>query len=149
MEPRDGGTWVALSGHITELADFGVLMTLRGPVRIDLGDVERINSLGVRTWVHFVRDCEAAEIPLSFERVAPVLVQQTSMISNFFGARSPVVSLQVPYLCPACNAEDLRLVPVSPGVPLDIATSIPCPKCQTAMQVDELEDMYTNLFDGR
>jgi len=147
IEPRDGGTWVALSGNVTELADFTPLMQLRAPLRFDLGEIERINSLGVRGWVNFVRDCEAAGLELDFERCSPVMVQQLSMISNFMGSRSRVTSLVVPYLCPSCNAEEVQVIAVSRGAQLAIQPTIPCPKCRTPMQVDELEEMYENLFE--
>ncbi len=145
IEPRDGGTAVALDGNLTEAANLALLMTLPAPVRFDLSGVDRINSLGVRSWVQFVRDSEAAGRALSFERCSPVLVQQLSMISNFMGSQSRVTSMFVPYLCPSCSAEATHLVEVMVGVPLSVPFTIPCPKCKTAMQVDELEEMYASL----
>jgi hypothetical protein len=144
VEQRDGATWVTLAGPVTEVADFAPLLALGGPLRIDLSAIDRINSLGVRSWINFVRACEAAGVPVSFERCAPVMVQQISMISNFMGARSQLRSLFVPYLCPACNTEGLELLELAPGVA--IRPTIPCPKCPTPMQVDELEDMYIGVF---
>ncbi|MCX5744077.1 MAG: hypothetical protein NT062_16430 [Proteobacteria bacterium] len=146
IDHRDGATQVALVGKITEAANFA-LMQLTSPVNFDLSAIEGINSLGVRAWVHFVRDGEVAGLDMTFQRCAPVLVQQISMISNFMGSRSRVTSLFVPYLCPKCNAEELRLVNVTPGTPIAVAPSIPCPKCKTSMQLDELEEMYESLFE--
>lgn len=147
VEPRDGGTWAGLAGNLTEAADLSPLTRLRGPLFFDLGGIEHINSLGVRNWVHFVRDCETAGHDVSFERCSPVMVQQISMISNFVGRRARVRSLVVPYLCPACNAEDQQVVALAPGAGLAIPDGIPCPKCKTAMQVDELPEMYESLHD--
>ncbi|MBS1118284.1 MAG: hypothetical protein H6Q90_512 [Deltaproteobacteria bacterium] len=149
IEPRDGGTWVALAGTVTEIADFTPLTKLRSPLRLDLIGIERINSLGVRSWIHFVRDCELAGLELSFERCSPVMIQQLSMISNFMGTRSRVKSLFVPYLCPMCNAEQLSLLEVAPNGPLMVPPTIPCPKCRATMHLDELEEMYTGLLDGQ
>ncbi len=147
VEVRDGATWIALIGKVTEAANFTPLMKQRSPVHVHLSAVERINSLGVRGWVHFVRDCEAAGLAMTFDRVSPVMIQQVSMISNFFGARSQVRSLFVPYLCPKCNSEDTKLVEVTPGAPLPVALTVPCPKCGSPMQLEELEEMYASLFD--
>jgi hypothetical protein len=148
VEMRDGATWVTLSGNVTEAADFLPLTKMRGPLRFDLGAVERINSLGVRSWVTFVKKCETSGIELIFERCSPVIVTQISMISNFMG-RSRVKSLYAPYVCGACNTEHLQLVEVTPGAPLAVQPTLPCPKCQSVMQLDELDAMYRSLFAGK
>jgi ABC-type transporter Mla MlaB component len=145
IELRDGATWVALAGNLTELADFTPLTQLRGPLRIDLGGVERINSVGVRTWLDFVARCESQGVRLAFERCSPAIVLQISMISNFIG-HAQVSSVLVPYLCGACGAEPVQQVAVTRGAPVAVARSLPCPKCGAAMQLDELEDMYATLF---
>ena len=147
IEPRGAGTAVALSGNVTELADFTPLLKLRGPLRVDLGAIDRINSLGVRGWIQFVRDCEATGLDPSFERCSPVMVQQVSMISNFMGSSPRVTSLVVPYLCPTCNAEEFQLVDIAGGARRAVQPTIPCPKCKSPMQIDELEEMYESLFE--
>lgn len=149
IEPRDGATFVALAGAITEAADFAPLAALRSPVIVDMSAVDRINSIGVRNWVHFVRKCETSGVELLCERCSPAIVQQISMISNFMGARTRVRSLFAPYLCPTCSAEHLQLYEVTPGVPLAVPNQIACPKCGAVTQLDELEAMYPALFAGR
>lgn len=146
IEARDGMTWIALSGNIDEGADFAPINKLTGPLVIDLGGINRINSLGVREWIHFVRDREAAGIDLTFERCAPVMVGQIGMISNFMGRRSRIRSVLVPYVCPACTTETLGMFEILPGarVPLTVA----CPKCQQAMELDELPDTYNALVES-
>lgn len=146
IEQRNGGTAVALVGKVTEAADFSKLLALRTALQIDLSAVENINSLGVRRWCNFVRDCEAANQPLTVEKVSPVMVQQMSMISSFMGTHAQVTSIVVPYLCPSCNAEGERLVEVTRGAPVTVPPSMPCSKCATEMKVDELEELYANLF---
>jgi hypothetical protein len=126
-------------------ANFAPLTKLRGPLRIDLGGVERINSVGVRTWLDFVTKCESSGTQLVFERCSPAIVLQISMISNFMG-HAQVASVLVPYLCGACGAEHLQLAAITRGTPVAVARSVPCPKCGTPMQLDELEDMYATLF---
>lgn len=145
-EMRDGVTRIALKGAITEAADFNKLGPLRSPMVIDLGGVERINSIGVRNWIHFVKKCETGGIDLLVERASPMIVQQISMISNFMGQRAKVTSLYVPYFCETCNDERMQLVQVNPGETLGVAPTIPCPKCHHTMQLDEPEAMYASLF---
>ncbi len=145
VEQTAGGSRVALSGNITEFANFTTVRSLPGPLHIDLSGIEKINSLGVRTWIEFVRSCESAGLAMTFERCSPLMVQQLGMISNFMGRQSVVKSLIVPYLCPSCNGEAEQLVELSKQGPFQIPPSMACPKCRSAMQVDELEDMYASL----
>ena len=60
IDQRDGATSVVLKGYINDATELASLVRLPGTLRIDLAGVERINSVGVKTWVHFVRDREKA-----------------------------------------------------------------------------------------
>lgn len=146
IESRNGVTWVSLTGNIDEGADFAPVTRLPGPLVIDLGGINRINSLGVREWIHFVKEREAAGIDLTFERCSPVMVGQVGMISNFMGKRSRIKSVLVPYVCPACSTETLGLFEVMPGA--EVPLSAPCPKCQQAMELDELPDTYSAIVES-
>ncbi len=146
IEPRDGGTWIALSGPITELADLTPLTRQRGPLRMDLAGVDRINSVGVRNWIQFVTKAETMGLSVAFERVSPALVLQMSMITNFMGTHPQIRSLLAPYLCTSCQNEHLQAIEVTPGVPVAVPGRLPCPKCGQPMQLDELEAMYGTLF---
>lgn len=141
---RDGATWVDLGGNINEEVDLAPLKQLPGPLVLDLSMINRINSLGVRDWIDFVHDREAAGIDLVFDRCSPAMVTQISMISNFMGARSRVRSILVPYLCPACSHEHLEQLDVTRGV--SVQPALGCPKCGAAMELDELMDTYSRLL---
>jgi hypothetical protein len=148
IESRDGATWVGLAGDITEAVDFAELARLPGPMRIDLGDVRLINSLGVRGWYQFIRYCEAGGIAITVERCAPVMVSQISMIKGFMGSRTRVASILVPYFCQVCNSDDNKLFNVQPGVRLEVSPTSTCPKCKGLTVLDELETMYPTLFES-
>jgi len=149
IDQRDGATSVVLKGYINDATELASLVRLPGTLRIDLAGVERINSVGVKTWVHFVRDREKAGGDTVCERCSPVIVQQISMISNFMGTRTRVKSLYVAYVCSACHNERLELVDLTPGRPAQVAATLPCPKCKGTAQLDEVEQMYTKLFEKR
>lgn len=136
---------VTIAGAITELADFTKVKALKGAARIDLSGIERINSLGVRNWSIFVRDAEAGGLAMTFERCSPVIVEQIAMISNFFGTRSQVASLLVPYFCEACSSEHTQLIERAPKAPIVVPPENPCPKCGKQAAVDEPENMYASL----
>lgn len=145
VEERDGVTWVALSGNLTENADFGALTKLRGPLVFDLADIGRINSLGARHWIYFVRSCETAGVELTLERCAPVFVSQISMISNFVGSRAHVKSMYAPYVCGSCNHEHLELIEILPSM-VEVQSTFACPKCGDTMELDELPQTYAGFF---
>jgi hypothetical protein len=145
VEQNGATALVTIAGAITELADFSKLKALKGAARLDLSGINRINSLGVRNWCIFVRDAEAAGLALTFERCSPVIVEQISMISNFFGARSQVASLLVPYFCEACSTEHTQLIERTPNAPISVPPMNTCPKCGKQAAVDEPENMYESL----
>ncbi|MDX2088767.1 MAG: STAS domain-containing protein [Kofleriaceae bacterium] len=146
VERRNGTTWIALTGNVSEVADFEPLKQLPPPLLIDPSEVTRINSLGVRGWIYFVREIEALGHTLTFERVPPVLVVQMSMLSNFMGTRSRSASVLAPYLCPSCQHEELALLQLTDGKLAEVKDTAPCPKCKATMEFDDVVTMYTELF---
>jgi len=148
IESREGATWVGLSGDITEAAKLEELNRLPGPMRIDLGELRLINSLGVRAWYLFIARAEAAGVAVTIERCAPVMVSQISMIKGFMGSRTRVASLLAPYFCQSCNTDDTKLFDVQPGVRLEVPPTSSCPKCKGLTVLDELETMYPTLFEA-
>jgi anti-anti-sigma regulatory factor len=147
IEQHDAVTRIALSGDLTDEADLTPLRSTPGAWVFDLGEISRINSIGVRNWIHFVRDCERAGRELTFERCSPAIVQQMSMILNFMGAHSRVSSVLVPYLCTQCTVEHLEVLEIAPGAA--IRPSMPCPKCDALMELDELVETYRELLEHR
>ena len=148
-ERSDGATRVTLSGHVNETTDLMPLLRLPQPLRIDLSGIDRINSIGVMSWVKFVHEAERMGVDLTVERCSPIIVGQIGMISNFMGTRTRVASVYVVYVCPSCHAEQLQLVELPARGRLDLAPTVPCAKCRASMQLDEIEHAYTRLLERR
>ena len=93
----DGST-VRLEGRIDENADLERLGSEApaGAVTIDLSALTRINSIGVREWMDFLRSLGARRIRL--QRCAPVFVDQLNAIANF-SATAELVSVLAEYEC--------------------------------------------------
>lgn len=140
VEQRDGATWVALLGNLDESIDLASLTAIRGPLVVDLGELDRINSIGVRTWMNFVKAREDANAPLAVERCSPMMVGQITMITRFMGAGSHVRSFLVPYSCKKCQREQDEVVPVAAGAV--VAPTIRCTGCGGEMDLDELVQTY-------
>jgi hypothetical protein len=144
VERNNGVTRAALSGVINEAADLTPLEKLPHPLVLDLGGLQRINSIGVRNWMNFVRAREGAGADLTYERCPPIMVGQMSMITRFMGARSRVSSVLVPYSCPACRHEEVRLLAIAPGARVE--RQLACPKCGAAMDLDEVVETYAEVL---
>jgi len=140
VEERSGGTWVALTGNIDESANLAPLVDIPGPLVVDLGEMDRINSIGVRTWMNFVKARETAGAALAIERCSPMMVGQITMITRFMGAQPHVKSLLVPYFCKKCEREHAEALTAEPGA--HVSPTVPCLGCGGHMELEELAETY-------
>lgn len=140
VEERDGTTWVALVGNLDESANLAPLVAMAGPLVVDLGEMGRINSIGVRTWMNFVKAREKAGAPLAIERCSPMMVGQITMITRFMGAQPHVKSLLVPYFCKKCQREHAEVLAAVPGA--RVSPTISCTGCGGQMELDEFAQTY-------
>jgi anti-anti-sigma regulatory factor len=112
MEPRsfaqiragEGYTFVRLRGVIDEDNQLSALRAqLSGEVIIlDLGEVERINSYGVRDWVNWLNALKAEGRRVVMVRCSTAIIAQANMVTNFC-AGALVVSFFAPYYNPAAD----------------------------------------------
>ena len=139
-ESTDGRTW-RLSGVIDEHADLAFMEGLSGHAQLNLKGVRRINSYGVRAWIEAVRRIPA-DTTVEFVECPPPVVDQMNMVQGFLG-RGAVASFYAPMACETCDLEEDHLFQVdgcrAAGGKLP---SVPCPKCEGPMEVDDLEEQY-------
>jgi anti-anti-sigma regulatory factor len=142
-------TTAVLAGEIDESAPFSRLRDeLVGEVIMDLENVRRINSAGVREWVNLVSDLESAGVTkLTFVRCSPGIVTQLNMIYNFCGP-GRVESFIAPFVCDNCGAEELKVLEAAtlPEGPASKLPTFSCPNCQQTMEFDELPDYYLSFL---
>lgn len=68
IQTEPGATKVTLAGEITEGSNLDKLAAeLSGPVVIDLHDIKRVNSAGVREWVAFTVALRNASVALTLD----------------------------------------------------------------------------------
>jgi ABC-type transporter Mla MlaB component len=142
---------LVLGGDITEEADFAPLLASPlSPLLLDLVDVGRINSSGVREWLSFVREIAATGRRLVLLRCAPAMVQQANMITNFLGA-AEVRSLLAPYYCAPCDYDHREEISTAgkEETPLKIAEAVPCPRCGRMMEFSDLASEYLAFLNAR
>jgi anti-anti-sigma regulatory factor len=141
---RDDVTFVKLSGVIdedNELADLTDKIP-PGTAVIDLGEVERINSCGVRDWVNWLSKIEGKETDVVLVECSPAIVAQINLVNNFTGA-GVVKSFYVPYFCPECDEEKVLLCEAADmGPPPHEPPTCRCDECDLVMDFDDMPDSY-------
>ncbi len=83
-----------------------------GTLILELADIERISSFGIREWVDFITAVSAKVQSLWFVECAPKVVDQFNMVANFGGSGS-LLSFYAPYRCDYCDDDRRRLVQVA------------------------------------
>ncbi|HKE20126.1 MAG TPA: STAS domain-containing protein [Kofleriaceae bacterium] len=141
---RDDLSFVKLAGvidednELTELTD-----KIHGStVVIDLGEVDRINSCGVRDWVNWLGRVEAKNVDVVLVECSPAIVAQINLVNNFTGS-GVVKSFYVPYFCPECDEEKVLLCETGDmGPPPHEPPICRCDECDLVMDFDDMPDSY-------
>ncbi len=148
FDRRSGLVYVSLKGEIDENARLGELARrLDGKVVLDLADVRRINSAGVREWVNFIRELPKVE-EISLARCSPTITNQLNMIFNFRG-KARVESFYAPYVCEHCDVEVDRLVNVEEHFPDRDPAKVPsfrCEHCGAELTFDDIPERYFSFI---
>jgi anti-anti-sigma regulatory factor len=141
---REDVTYVKLSGVIdedNELTDLSDKIP-PGTAVIDLGDIERINSCGVRDWVNWLGKVEKNSTSVVLVACSPAIVAQINLVNNFTGS-GVVKSFYVPYFCPECDEEKVLLVETADmGPPPHEPPTCRCDECDLVMDFDDMPDSY-------
>lgn len=141
---RDDLSFVKLAGvidednELTELTD-----KIHGStVVIDLGEVDRINSCGVRDWVNWLGRVEVKNVDVVLVECSPAIVAQINLVNNFT-ASGVVKSFYVPYFCPECDEEKVLLCETGDmGPPPHEPPICRCDECDLVMDFDDMPDSY-------
>ncbi len=144
IQHRDDVSYVKLAGVIDEDNELANIVDRipRGTAVIDLGEIERINSCGVRDWVNWLTRLEAQGTRIVLVECSPAIVAQINLVNNFTG-NGVVKSFFVPYFCPECDEEKVLLVETSDmGPPPHEPPMCRCDECDLVMDFDDMPDSY-------
>lgn len=133
------GTWI-LTGVIDENADLAFLETLGSPTKLNMKNVKRINSYGVRAWIEAIRKVPAG-VPLDFVECSSAVIDQTNMVAGFLG-RGKVSSFFAPMVCSHCGHERDELFHTDEYQREGRLPDVSCERCGGALVVDDLEEHY-------
>ncbi|MBA3822186.1 MAG: hypothetical protein H0X17_25095, partial [Deltaproteobacteria bacterium] len=144
VQHRGDMSYVKLGGVIDEDNELGELVDKipTGTAVIDLGEVERINSCGVRDWVNWLSKLETNGTRSVLVECSPSIVAQINLVNNFTGS-GVVKSFYVPYFCPECDEEKVLLVEAADmGPPPHEPPTCRCDECDLVMDFDDMPDSY-------
>lgn len=143
-ETLNDTTVLRMSGRISEsFKGDAVGSALSGVVVIDLGDVERVTSYGVREWLAML-GCAKNARSITFARCSEAIVNQLGMIRKFAGA-GHVASFFAPYQCTRCGEPFERLFDVERDRDAILAAAPPeasCPACGAKGRFDDEPETY-------
>ena len=133
MKIEQRGDRVYLSGVINEDSDFSPLLSKPSPLKIDFSGVERINSVGVRSWMRFLSQWDDKK-QIEYWECSVAIVDQLSIIGSLRGVRVKVASIQslcLPTECNGCAAEgEIRITPEDYRNDSSLQSFLkPCPTC--------------------
>ncbi|MCB9729873.1 MAG: hypothetical protein H6744_15545 [Deltaproteobacteria bacterium] len=152
MRHGDGWTAVGLRGTIDEHAGLtAVTAALRGAVVVlDLGAIARINSVGVRDWMNWLKAVGEGGRRIVLVDCSPAMMDQVNLVRNFTQG-AWVDSILAPYFCDRCGLErDERLDPVAlrrSGT--REAPELSCGKPACDLTFDDIEEGYFAFLDDR
>lgn len=138
---RDGRKHLRVSGVIDEHADLSSIASIDTDVVINLKDVRRINSFGVRSWMDAVRKIPS-KVDLVFVEAPPPVVDQCNMVRGFLG-HGKLRSFYAPMVCEECDEQANQLFETQKC--RDLGGNLPptpCKSCGRNMEVDDLEEQY-------
>jgi anti-anti-sigma regulatory factor len=144
VQHRGDVSFVKLGGVIDEDNELGELVDKipAGTAVIDLGEIERINSCGVRDWVNWLTKLEGNGARSVLVECSPAIVAQINLVNNFTGS-GVVKSFYVPYFCPECDEEKVLLVEAADmGPPPHEPPTCRCDECDLVMDFDDMPDSY-------
>jgi anti-anti-sigma regulatory factor len=144
VQHRGDVSYVKLGGVIDEDNQLSELVERipQGTAVIDLGEIERINSCGVRDWVNWLSKLESNGTSSVLVECSPAIVAQINLVNNFTGS-GVVKSFYVPYFCPECDEEKVLLVEAGDmGPPPHEPPTCRCDECDLVMDFDDMPDSY-------
>ena len=127
-----------LSGVLNEYANFGQLLAVKPPLKMNVRQFSRLNSIGIRNLLRFLS--EWGEKAFEYLDCPSEFVDQVNMIPALLGVKSQgkITTLFVPYECPDCDREEEFLCNLSDFMGLKNGGEIPtkiCAKCGGHMAV--------------
>jgi len=138
---------IKLSGHINEDTLFPVPSIKQGNLVFNFSEVTYINSLGIRSWVNYLKNL--GNFAVALEECPPQIVRQMIMTPSF-AQNAKVLSIYVPYSCDDCNSKKTVLVERAEWEKTgkQISEKLHCDKCnENSLEMDGDSEQYVAFWD--
>lgn len=144
---EDGGEPIfSLQGSILETSRLDLLFSeLPDRAVLDLHDLKYINSAGTREWIEFLNLISNAGKSVRFRRCSVAFVGLANIVANFTGGFD-MESILAPYVCPDCETEATKVIPVGSDTRRSLDDQHACPECGSEMEFDELPEQYLTFL---
>ncbi|HRE89967.1 MAG TPA: hypothetical protein PK095_12605 [Myxococcota bacterium] len=147
----EGFTVVRLDGVIdehNELAGYTERIGAGEALFIDLGGVKRLNSVGVRDWVNWLRALKPKFARIVLFDCPPPVMNEVNFVKNFADG-AHITTFSVPLFCARCNKEENRLL--ESAALLGNGRKLPSfacgqPSCENT--IDDDEESYLAFLDS-
>jgi anti-anti-sigma regulatory factor len=116
-----------------------------GTLVLDLGDITKISSFGIREWVDFMNQVGQKVDELYLIELAPKIVDQLNMVANFAG-KGRVVSFYAPYRCDYCDDDRRRLLQVETDYEAIKNMKPPVRPCEACGNPEYFDEDPTSFF---
>lgn len=128
------------------LAELAAELTASPSIELDVAGVRRINSLGVRAWIDFMRTLDKRTVTLL--RCSPSFVDQLNMVSDFRG-HARISSFLAPYVCESSGNVFFEELTVGKDVTAGNFAGIDrrsCGECPEPLVFDDLPERYLQFL---
>lgn len=117
---------------------------------LDLADLERINSIGVREWILFLEKLSQLS-PFQFSQVSQAFIEIANSVPTILGKKgTPVLRFAAPYHCPKCSRDEVRVFTKAQikktGTTYQFPTEL-CTQCKQPLDFDALEEEYFHFLN--
>lgn len=145
-EDGSGGTIVALSGRMSEGADYRAIKVAGATaISIDFEEITMINSKGVQLWKDFMQGLPGG-ITITYLRCPLKIVNQLNLFPSLNGGKSVhIASYYAPYFCSKCDEGRVLLMDADKtqeSARSGEAVPAQCKVCGTAMEFDANPQKY-------
>ncbi len=139
-----------LIGPIDEYTDLSPLANHPPPLRISLGGITKINSIGIAKWLKLMKEWDGK--PIEYHNVSHTMVSSANIMPMFFNLKDPtkkIRSMLIPYFCENCDephevfCNDFEIIFKQHSVTLPKKL---CQKCGKVLDMDVGDDYFLEMI---
>ena len=141
---------LTFEGSIDEDVQFPQIDAALKSMKIDLGKISSINSVGIREWLDWIKPL-SERLSIVLENCPKSMVLQFNMVEGFLPAKATVTSFQVPYFCDKCDIEknilftlgkDISVEGGNVKVALNPQAAVGCKEAECEVEMDVTPAKY-------